>query len=73
MNFKTLGIDQYGNYYRLGKYPRKELLERLGRKHCQKMYCDTNSGESKHIGYVIAGLWITLLEVYPFSSTKNKK
>jgi hypothetical protein len=34
-----MGIDQYGQtYHNLGKYPRKELLERLGYKNAKKMY-----------------------------------
>jgi hypothetical protein len=44
------------------------LLERLGRKHASKMYRDTQGKERKayHIGYVIAGHWISLYEVVPF-------
>jgi hypothetical protein len=32
-----MGIDQYGQiYHNLGKYPRKELLNRLGYKKAEK-------------------------------------
>jgi len=27
------------------------------------MYVDTKDGTAKHIGYVIAGLWLTVYEV----------
>jgi len=60
----TMGIDQYGNtYHGLGKYPRKALLERLGRSHADKMYVDKKDGSTVHIGYIISGLWIRLYSV----------
>ena len=59
-----MAIDQYGQtYHGLGKYPRKGLLERLGRKHADKMYIDTKSGKTYHVGYIIAGLWLTIYTV----------
>jgi hypothetical protein len=61
---ETMGIDQYGNtYHGLGEYPRKTLLERLGRSHADKMYVDKKDGSTVHIGYIIAGLWIRLYSV----------
>lgn len=61
-----MAIDQYGTtYHNLGRYPRAGLLERLCRKHAQKMYCDMADGTSKHIGYIIAGLWCRVYEVTP--------
>lgn len=67
----TMGRDQYGQYYHnLGKHPRKELLKRLGRSHAQKMYTEFKNGPDKHTGYVIAGLWIELFEVNPWSKDK---
>lgn len=61
----TMGIDQYGKHYDdLGKHPRKELLNRLGGSHVAKMYQDRD-GSSKHIGYVIGGLRISLYTVTP--------
>ena len=60
----TMGRDQYGQYYHdLGPHPRKSLLELLCRKSAQKMYVDKKNGPSVHIGYIIAGLWITLYKV----------
>lgn len=57
----TCAVDQFGNtYHNLGSHPRKSLLERLGRTRAEKMYVDTINGETKHIGYVIAGHWLTL-------------
>ena len=62
-----MGIDQYGTtYHDLGRYPRKALLERLGRKSANKMYVDNKDGESVHVGYVIGGLWVRLYTVNPW-------
>ena len=44
--------------------PRAQLLERLGVQHADKMYCDTKSGETKHIGYIARGGWWRIYEVY---------
>ena len=60
-----MGIDQYGQTYHHLLHPRKDLLEKLGSKHADKMYRDTDDGP-KHVGYVIRKLWITLYEVIPF-------
>ena len=60
----TMAIDQYGQHYdNLGKYPRKALLKRLCRQHADKMYIDKVNGNTKHIGYIIGGLWLTLYTV----------
>ena len=67
-NLGTLAIDQYGNtFHDLGKYPRKALLERLGRTRAKKMYVDTVNGESRHVGYIISGLWLRLYSVSEWS------
>lgn len=58
-----MGIDQYGQHYKINKHPRKELLEQLGRQHASKMYVDTVSGKVRHAGYIIAGLWIDIYRV----------
>jgi hypothetical protein len=61
-----MGIDQYGDtYHNLGKYPRKELLNRLGYKKADKMYRDKKDGSVVHCGYVIGGRWINLYEMKP--------
>jgi len=74
MKLGYLGIDQHGQHYKMKEYPRKELLEQLGRKHADKMYVDkVTTGKSEHIGYVIGGLWITVYEVHDWDRIgKNK-
>ena len=69
MEKSYMAVDQYGHtYHGLKKFPRKELLERLNRKHASKMYRDNPiTHESKHVGYVIGGFWLSLYEVIPFS------
>jgi hypothetical protein len=49
------------------RFPRQQLLAKLGRQHCQKMFVDTKTGEVKHVGYVIGGQWWTLYEVREFA------
>jgi hypothetical protein len=68
MNRKESGlmaVDQYGGTIHLTgcKHPRKALLETSGRKHAAKMYVDTADGQTKHVGYIIAGCWYTLYRV----------
>lgn len=59
-----MAIDQYGTtYHDLGPHPRKALLERLDRKRASKMYMDKTDGRVLHIGWVIAGHWLTVFEV----------
>jgi len=45
------------------KHPRGQLLDWLGRKHCQKIYQDTETG-TKHIGYIVASEWFIIREVH---------
>jgi hypothetical protein len=64
---KIMGRDQYGRaYHDLGAHPRKALLDRLVRKHAAKIYIDKEEGPPVHIGYIIAGLWITLYQIEPW-------
>ena len=65
-----IGLDQYGQTYKIHKHPRKELSEQLCRQHIQKMYVDKKDGSVEHIGYIIAGLWIRVfgLEGRSFAS-----
>jgi hypothetical protein len=63
-----IGIDQYGNYYKIDKNPRKELLEKFGVKHAEKMYVDTKDRKIRHCGYIISRHWI---EVYIVSVWKE--
>lgn len=61
-----MALDQYGNaFHDLGPHPRKALLERLGRQHADRMYIDSTSDGPKHVGWIIAGLWLTVYEVIP--------
>jgi len=46
------------------EHPRKQLLAKLGRKHADKMFCDTTSGDPKHIGYIVNGQWFRVYEVH---------
>jgi len=56
-----IAIDQYGTKYPVDPTrPRASLLEHLGRKHADKMYVDRKDKAPVHIGYVIAGLWLTI-------------
>ena len=59
-----MAIDQYGQtYHDLGKFPRKGLLERLDRKHADRMFVDSKKKGVLHIGWIIAGLWLTVFKV----------
>jgi hypothetical protein len=60
-----MAVDQYGQTYHGLTHPRKELCEKLGVKHVDRMYIDMADGSVKHIGYVIGGLWFRLYEVRP--------
>lgn len=67
-----MGIDQYGEiYYALGAHPRKELCERFGSTHIQKMYTEYKSGIIAHTGYIIKGRWVSLYEVIPFRKVRQ--
>ena len=64
-----MGIDQYGRTFHHLKHPRKDLMKSLCVKHAEKMYIDHKDGNSQHVGYVIAGHWITVYEVRPFRNS----
>ena len=59
-----IATDQYGQDYHGLKHPRKDLLNRLGRQHASKMYRNTNDGRVRHVGYIIAGLWLEVRAVH---------
>jgi len=61
-----IGIDQYKNTYPIKKYPRKELMEKLG-GNAERMYIDDIYGNRKHIGYVINDCWIRVYEVHEWN------
>ena len=57
--------DQYGQTYHLGQCaPRKALLEHFGRKHARRMFVDRTDGKAHHIGWIIAGHWLTVYCVH---------
>lgn len=56
-----IAIDQHGTRFNVDpKRPRACLLDQLGRKHASRMFQDRKGGPPVHIGYVIAGHWLTL-------------
>jgi hypothetical protein len=57
--------------YLEGKHPRKELLDKLGRSHADKVYIDTKSGV-KHIGYIVAGQWFTFYNLTQWEGKESK-
>jgi len=65
-----MAIDQYGQTYHIGNNPpRKWLLEHLGKQHVDKVYTDNlDTGETKHVGYMIADLWLRIYRVLPFEN-----
>lgn len=68
-----MAIDQYGSTeHSLGPYPRKELLDRYGRKRASKIYIDKTDGSSIHIGWIIAGRWFTVYEVKRMERRKGR-
>jgi hypothetical protein len=68
-----LARSNYGTTHHLTepKNPRKQLLEKCGRQHTSKVFVDTTSGKSKHIGYLVGGEWFTLYEVHEWVGTKG--
>jgi hypothetical protein len=71
-----IGYQAVGNYGRkiflknAKKHPRGQLLEVCGRKHCQKIYRDTETGP-KHIGYIVDREWFVIQEVHSWAGNSN--
>lgn len=63
---RYMAVDQYGETYHGLENPRADLLSRLDRQHADKMYIDTKTG-TRHAGYIIAGLWLSVYEVKPIN------
>jgi len=57
-----LARNQYGEtIFLLGIHPRKELLDKLSRKHADKIFIDSaKHDKTYHVGYVMAGGWWSL-------------
>ena len=69
MKLGYIAINQYGETVKLTEltHPRKQLLNRLGVSHCEKMYCERANGEPVHVGYVIGGGWWSIYEIHDWS------
>lgn len=63
---QLMGIDQNGTTYHGLEHPRKDLMERLGYKSAQKMFCDLKDGGTREKGYVIGPYWVSLYKVSPW-------
>lgn len=58
-----LAINQFGGKLLLSsKHPRKELLQRTGFIHADRMFLDDKHGNTYHVGYIVGGLWWTFYE-----------
>jgi hypothetical protein len=65
-NLGYLAVGCYGTRHMLtdaNKHPRGQLLAKCGSKHAEKMYIDSSSGETKHIGYIVGREWYTIYTV----------
>lgn len=61
-----MAISNHGEtIHGLGKWPRKGLLQKLGRKHADRVFCDGRDGKTYHVGYVVAGQWWRIYRVEP--------
>ena len=69
---RYMAIDQYGEHFHGLVHPRKELCERLGCKHVDKMFVDGKDGGTYHVGYVIGGHWLNVYEVIPMRKPVNR-
>ncbi|MFA7254456.1 MAG: hypothetical protein WC107_07980 [Patescibacteria group bacterium] len=73
MSITHIAIDQHGNTHKLyTKFPRKELIEKLGATSAQKMYVDGKQGKSYHVGWIISGLWLTVYKVTPMRKPQQE-
>lgn len=68
---KYIAFDQYHCAYTIQRYPRKELLQNLCATHADKIYVDTLEGKTRHVGYVIDGLWLTVFKAEPFKEVNE--
>ena len=55
MKKQYIAIDQYGQIWKNLEHPRKDLMEKIGCNHAEKMYVDGENGKVYHTGYVIGG------------------
>jgi hypothetical protein len=65
-----VAVDQFGMVFKLKTcHPRKEL-KTLFSGRVSKMYVDLKSGETKHIGYIVGGSWLTLYKTIRFEGVE---
>jgi hypothetical protein len=57
LNYKYIGLDQYGNKVLIERYPRKELMEWAGKSSASKMYISSKAGLTFHVGYIVGSHW----------------
>lgn len=68
----VLARDQWGQELTIpGRHPRKELLDKLGYKHAERLYVDKNDGRRVHVGYEIGRSWYTLYTIEPWEKDVN--
>jgi hypothetical protein len=66
MKLGYMARDQYGQTIHLtdpDKHPKGQLLDKLGRKHAERIYND-GTESTVHTGYIVAGSWWTIYEVH---------
>lgn len=49
-----------------GIHPRKELLNKLGERHAEKIYRDKKDGRTVSVGYIVRGEWFTFYNLTPW-------
>ena len=67
---KTLGFLAVGNNGELltlasSKHPRKQLLEKLGRKGAEPIYAGLKDGGTERVGWIVGGVWWSIYRVCP--------
>ena len=65
MKLGYIAIDQWGNTYKMPgeRFPRRFLLRHFDRKHADRMYVDDLDGKAVHVGWIIAGRWLSTYRV----------
>ena len=56
---RIMAINQHGVALHglSGKFPRKDLLSRLGAHRAEKIFEDGPDGNPTHVGYIVHGSW----------------
>lgn len=58
-----MAVDQYGRTEHGLIHPRRDLMQRVGVQHAEKIYVDNKVKGRLHVGYVIGQRWFTLYHV----------